>query len=329
MMNVPFEEMLAAICEKSKLPKEAVEEKVKAKMEQLSGLISKEGACHIIANELGVSLQEARQPGSVKLKDLKQGMRDIETAGAVTGTYDAKEFKRQDGSSGKVASILIADETGRARIVLWNDAVEKLKEATPGIVVKIQNPFIKQSQYGLELHHNSDTKLVFNPSDVTIASQAGASRKNISELAPGQIHEILGTVVQMFEPRYFEVCPSCGRRARLRESTYFCDSHGAVSPEYSYVLNCVIDDGTATIRGVFFSKQSDALLGMQHHQMLTFKEAPAGFQAVKDKMLGKIVKLAGRVSKNDMFDRLEFVAQSVDTEPSAEAELARLERSDA
>ncbi|MBS3106311.1 DUF2240 family protein [Candidatus Woesearchaeota archaeon] len=324
-MKLAYEEMLAAICEKSKLPKEEVEARIKAKMDQLVGLISKEGACHIIANEAGVSLQEAIKIGSIKLKDLRQGMRDIETAGAVTGTFEPKEFKRQDGSVGKVASILIADETARARIVLWNDSVEKLKEASPGIVVKIQNPFIKQNQYGLELHHNSDTKLIFNPSDVTIASQA-ASRKTIAELAPGQVSEILGTIVQAFEPRYFEVCPSCGRRARLREGAHACDSHGPVSPEYSYVLNCVLDDGTATIRGVLFGKQAEALLGLQHHQMLTFRQAPAEFQAVKDKLLGKIVKISGSVSKNDMFDRLELVAQSVDAEPSAKAELARLER---
>ena len=54
MIKIPFEEMISKVQEKSKLGEAEIRLKIDQKLTQLSGLISKEGALHIIANELGV-----------------------------------------------------------------------------------------------------------------------------------------------------------------------------------------------------------------------------------------------------------------------------------
>ena len=82
-------QILEQIKEKSNLGEEEISSKVKAKMEQLSGLISKEGAAHIIANELGVSLFEEKE-GKVKINKIFSGMRSVETVGKVTAVYEIK-----------------------------------------------------------------------------------------------------------------------------------------------------------------------------------------------------------------------------------------------
>ena len=56
MYKLSYEEILGKIVEEKGVSKEEVDEKVNAKMEKLSGLISKEGAVHIIANEYGVKV---------------------------------------------------------------------------------------------------------------------------------------------------------------------------------------------------------------------------------------------------------------------------------
>ena len=56
MIKVPYDEVVEKIVSETELSKEDVDDKVKIKMDQLSGLISKEGAAHIIANELNVTL---------------------------------------------------------------------------------------------------------------------------------------------------------------------------------------------------------------------------------------------------------------------------------
>ena len=50
MIQMPLQDIINKITEKAGITEEEVNEKIKQKLEQLSGLISKEGAAHIIAN---------------------------------------------------------------------------------------------------------------------------------------------------------------------------------------------------------------------------------------------------------------------------------------
>ena len=58
--------------------------------------------------------------------------------------------------------------------------------------------------------------------------------------------------------------------------------------------------------------------------MLAYKDNAAEFESLKQEMLGKIVKMTGRVKKNLMFDRIEFTAQQIDANPNPQDELKRL-----
>jgi hypothetical protein len=151
-------------------------------------------------------------------------------------------------------------------------------------------------------------------------------RKSLKDLTENDANvEILGTIVQVFNPTFFEVCPECKKRVRQKESGYVCEAHGAVAPAYSYVMNAVFDDGTENIRAVFFRNQAERLLNRSAEQMLAFRSSPDTFESLKTEVQGSVVKLQGRVTKNAMFDRLEFVANSVVTDVDPEAELKRLE----
>ena len=55
MINIPVETVLTKLKENG-LSDEEIETKIKQKMDQLSGLISREGAAHIIANEMGIKV---------------------------------------------------------------------------------------------------------------------------------------------------------------------------------------------------------------------------------------------------------------------------------
>ena len=131
--------------------------------------------------------------------------------------------------------------------------------------------------------------------------------------------------MQAFDIKYYEICPRCGKRAKPTASLFECSEHGNVIPSYSYVLNAVLDDGTETIRCVFFRNQLERLLNLNQEQVLKFKQEPADFEAVKNNLLGTIVKLNGRANKNSMFNRLEFVVSGVDINPNPEEELKRLQ----
>jgi len=132
--------------------------------------------------------------------------------------------------------------------------------------------------------------------------------------------------VQAFEPRFFEVCPQCGKRAMMKDNAYYCQQHDVVDPNLSYLVNTVIDDGTGNIRCAFFRNQADILTGKKSEEMLVFRQNPEKFDEVKNALLGNIVKITGKVRKNPMFDRLEFNAQFVDPKPDPKKELESLNK---
>ena len=69
MYKVPLAEIKQKILASGKVESEELEQKLKAKINELSGLISEEGAAHIIANELGVEIVSTSQK-KLKVKEI-------------------------------------------------------------------------------------------------------------------------------------------------------------------------------------------------------------------------------------------------------------------
>ncbi len=324
-MQLPLNEIIDRIKENSTLSQEEIDEKISKKTEQLSGLISKEGAAQIIANELGIKLFELNGP--VKIEKIIAGMRTVETAGKIIRKFDVTNFTTKDGRDGKVGSIIIGDETGRMRVTFWNDMADKLANFNEGDILKVKEAMARTNNNRVELHMSDSSKFELNPEGVTIGEvkEYVSRRKQIKDFMENDENiEVLATIVQVFEPRFFEICPDCNRRARPGDGKFTCNEHGTVIPNYSYVMNVQIDDGSGNLRAVCFKNQAKALLGKEDEEMLKFKEQPELFEPLKQEMLGSFVKMVGRVTKNSMFDRLEFISQLVFMNPDPKEELEKV-----
>ncbi|MFH1211537.1 MAG: OB-fold nucleic acid binding domain-containing protein, partial [Candidatus Woesearchaeota archaeon] len=333
MIKLSYSEIVSKIKEKSDLSESEIEQRVKDKMKQLSGLISKEGAAHIIANELGVKVLESLS-GKVKIKDIHSGMRNLEVYGKVLKKYELREFKRNE-RSGKVANFLIGDETGTTKVVLWNDLTDKFSLFKEGDIVKIENALARDNNERVELHLNSVSLLVVNPPGISITvkpmeqssaqTTAKGLRKSIKELAENDTNiELLATIVQVYDPKFFELCPECNARAKSTENGFACATHGIVAPKYGYVLNMHLDDGTDNVRAVLWRAQILELVNMPEQDFLKFRESPFEFEGKKTELLGNIVKTVGKVNKNQTFNNTEFVVQSISLHPDPEKEIERL-----
>ncbi len=335
MIRLSYDEIVAKIKEKASLSDGEIADRVSKKTAQLAGLVSKEGAAHIVASELGIRLVE-QLSGRLQVKNILNGMRDVETVGKVLQVFEERQFST-NGREGKVASLQIADETGGIRAVLWNEQADNAKGVKVDDVVKIKGAYVRERNGLKELHLNDRSVLLVNPPgetvDVAVAPAASTLqqqkkpdvvRKKLSELSDSDsIVEVLGTIVQVFDIKFFEVCPDCGKRAKPVNGAFECGQHGAVKPSYSYVLNTVIDDGTETMRLVLFRRTAERLLRKSEQEVLAYRLQPDTFQQVKNDLLGNFVKAVVRVNKNDMFDRLELVAQEV-YEANPDEEITRL-----
>jgi ssDNA-binding replication factor A large subunit len=315
MISMPYEEIIKTIVEKNGISKEELEVKIKQKLDQLSGLISKEGAAHIIANELGIRVFE-KLGGKLKINEIHTGMRDVETVAKVTRKYEVREFTTKAGSKGKVGAIVISDETGFIRVVLWNDQADLMEKFNEGDILRIIGAQARANQDRKELHLSTTSKVVINPPgekvDVEVPEKKESSRKQISELTGDEQEvEIKSTIVQIFDIRFYEVCPQCNRRILQKDDGFYCNTHGKVEPKFSYALTFVGDDGSDNIRIVCFGNQVEQFLKKSAAEVQGFKDHPEEFEEVKNSALGNIVLLNGRVNKNEMFNRMDFIARNV------------------
>ena len=327
MINMPLSQIKERISQKAGLKEEEINQRIQAKLKQLSGLISEEGAAHILANELGVKLFEMGE--KLQIKNILSGMRNVDVIGKVLQTYELREFKTEK-HAGKVSNMLIGDDTGMIRVVMWQKQADNINLLKQGDVVKIKGGYIKGNQGRNEIHLSETSKLIINPPGVEVEvkpyTPPVAVRKKIAEIKEDDANvEILATIVQVFDLNFFEVCPQCNKRIRLKDEGFSCPTHGKVEPDYNYVLNLYLDDGSDNIRVVFWRDQVEQLLDMDKSHVMAFKDDPTKFEPMKTELLGNIVMISGRANKNQNFDRIELVANKVDKSPDPDEEIKKLQ----
>lgn len=311
------EEILSEIGKHTKLSKEELQEKLNKKQKDLSGLVSLEGAAHLVAKELGVNLLE-RTKRKLEMKNIVSGMRNVNVVGRVFKISNINEFKRADGSSGKVVNISIGDATDHVRLALWNDQTKLVEEETIklGNPIQIVNGFAKENVFGgieIALGKYGSIKPVEDVFDLPSLNELTKrflsntpKKTSIRNISSGQV-EVDATIVHAFSSNFlFYRCPSCNMKAEKKDEKFVCKEHGDVKPENALVVSAIVDDGTENIRVVFFRNVAKKLLGVTANE-LAGMDREKRFELVKEKLLGSEIQLLGRVKKNKIVDRLELI----------------------
>ncbi len=303
-----MDDLIKRISFASGMSEEDVKGKIEEKKDELSGLISDEGAAFLVAKEMGISVaaQQKLHIGSVV-----PGMQNVDVTGKIMKISPLREFKTEK-AEGRVMNITIADETGSARISLWNEETDKMN-FKQGDVIRIKG-YVKEDNFGGAEIRLGRYGMLAKSDDVieAVSTKRQAERSKISELREGQYKEIRAAVVQVFEGNvFYEVCPEC--KARLKEENdYKCDEHGEVNPEYGMIVTCIADDGTGNIRAVLFNEQAEKLIGMTKIDAKKLFDRKKKLTAVLEKVaIGRDYLFSGKVRRNNFFDRLEFVVGDV------------------
>lgn len=295
-----YDLLLERISSSAGLDKAEVEKRVEARRAKLSGLISKEGAAQIIAAELGVKFDNVQ----LKISELMAGMKKVNVIGKVINVFPVRSFDK-NGKKGKVANLVIADETGNVRVVLWDmnhiDLIEK-GEIKQGDVVEIINASTREG----EIHLSGFSEL--KKSSIVIQgvkTERTFVEKNIESLQEGNNVSVRGTIVQVFTPRFFSVCSTCGKKVIAEADGFSCAEHGRVLPTERALLNFIIDDGTDSLRVVLFSDQLEKLISLEK-----LKDGLA-FIDFKTDLLGTEVFVKGVIRKNALFNNLELTGSEL------------------
>jgi ssDNA-binding replication factor A large subunit len=295
-----YELLIERIASSANVDKFEIEKRVEARRAKLSGLISKEGAAQIIAAELGVRFDNVQ----LKISELMGGMKKVNLAAKVINIFPVRSFDK-NGRKGKVANFIVADETGNTKVVLWDtnhiDLIEK-GEIKQGDVIEIGNASTREG----EIHLSGFSELKKSSKTIEgVKTERNYSEKAIDSLQEGSGVNVRGVVVQVFTPRFFSVCPECGKKANAEADGFSCLEHGKISPRERALLNFVIDDGTESLRVVLFSDQLEKLIPMDK-----LKDGMA-FIDFKTDFLGTEIFVKGVVKKNALFNSLELSGQDI------------------
>jgi replication factor A1 len=326
-----LDKIVGKICEHSKLDEDKVRRMIAEKKEELSGLVSEEGAAYIVAREHDVNLlRETKR--QLKIKNLISGLRSVDIVARVMKAYEPREFEK-DGKKGKVVNVLLGDETGVVRLSLWNEEAElvengKLKE---GDTIKISRAYVKSDnrdapelRIGRGMVEKTDQVIDIPPVENIEQSFNTVQRREIADFKEGQMNETRATLLQVFKRNpFFEVCPECGVRVKDSEGKWVCEDHGEISPKYNIVLSGIIDDGTGNIRAVFFRELAERVFGKGVEELREeagkASDTLSMFSSIPS--LGKDFVLKGRVKMNNFSERIEFVVSSIeDIDVKREAE---------
>lgn len=303
------------------MDREKVMERVKDKEKEFSGLISQEGAAHIVAKDEGVQLLDKEETGELDIGNIVSGMNNVTVTGKIQRIFETREFE-SDGERGKVANLILADETGTVRTSLWNEEVEELIEEgkiEEGDVIEVQSGYVKEdNRENPELRLGRSGEVLKSERDITVdVDEESTQRSDIEDLDPGDRGEIRGNLVKIFNSGpFFKTCPECGNRVEDE-----CEEHE--KSKINLVLTGVLDDGTGNIRVVFFRNQAEKAIGMDTEEVREITDGGDDMGSLLEEVedvLGKEIVIGGRVKINDFFGRPEFIVNSVDeASPKEEA----------
>ncbi len=310
------------ISAKSNLSRDEISNRVESKYSELSGLITKEGAAILVGKDLGVEIK--KESRTTKMKDVQDGMKNLSVIGRIFKISDIIEFKKSDGSSGKVANIFIGDDSGNLRVPLWNEQATAVENSQfkVGDVVQIFNGFARQNPYGyleISLGKYGGMKIIDDTNEIPTAdmlmpknSPKNFTRAKIEDLDEGNF-EIQGTIFKVFGGDFvFKSCPTCGSGLTLNNDKVSCMKHGDVEPKLLLVVSCIIGDDTGDLRVAFFRNAAEDLSGVTVSDIIAL-EKESRMVLFSEKILGKEIIVSGKVRKNAATGDFDMIASVVKT----------------
>jgi len=206
------EELIAQILSTNqKVSREELLERLEKEKRKTGGFISDETLLRVIGVEFGVVFSSVEKATPTLLvRDLISGLYDVTITGRVVAVFSPRAFNGK--RSGKFASMLVADESGLLRIVLWNyqtSLVESGKMVV-GQIIRFSHGYTKEDSSGkVELHVGAKCEIEINPSDIQASDYPSIDRflKKINEIAydgkNGKVNTA-GTVKKLFSASTFE-----------------------------------------------------------------------------------------------------------------------------
>jgi len=315
------QKIIDRIIDETDLEEDEVEEKIEDKMEEFSGLVSEEGAAHLVAKEHGVHISE-NAGEDLKIDNIVPDMRKVNFTARVVRISDLNTFERDDDEKdGKVQNLVLGDETGTIRMTLWDDQTQITEKIEEGDGIKISGAYtIEDDDENAEIRLGDDAQVAMaDEEEVPELDEETRKANTTTESSIRNVrsenssYRVKGMLMTMYTNNpFYRVDPESGDTVRENDDGEFVTDEGkeVEEPNHRLAISGVIDDGTGNIRAVFFGDTARQLLGISEEE-----ETEGDMNAVEEgveKSTGKEIVIEGRTRHNDYFDSLEILANQID-----------------
>lgn len=211
----------------------------------------------------------------VRVADLKPELGEVDIVGRVVATSDIREFERPDGSTGKVASLMLMDSTGQVRVALWDEQAELVKDFRLGTAVKLENASVRPGlRDRSELSLGSRGRLLQNPPEPEVAG--------LPKLAE-----------RLLKLEELEVSmPTVNLAARVRRKLplqVFKRDDGTTGR----VTSVILMDGTGTARASFWNGAAELAQKLEPNDIVLLRNAytRTGLSGKPEVHIGKVARV--------------------------------------
>ena len=317
------DKLLKNLIEKSGKTKEDIEKLVADKVNELSGLVSAEGAIYIIANELNIRLdvdKPKKDASMKKIEDVTEAKTPISLNCKVIRKYDRVNFSSEKGTEGSVQSTLVGDDTGVIRVVFWNDKTDLLDNIQEQDILSIKNAYTRENTNSerIEIHYTQYSEIEVNPEGVDIQlkeyvpTDIEFSEKKINDLEEGERNiKLKGLITDFDIPRYYLACPHTFKKVFQDDGKYLSPVHGEVEPIKVPIVNVVIDDGSSSIVVVGFRDRAEELVGSKTNEIISLTEDIEKYRDFSKKIIGSQVEIGGNVGVSSLTGEKQIIVNQV------------------
>ena len=242
--------------------------------------------------------------------DVDEDEEDTILIGRIIELNDVRSFDRDNGDTGYVRNIEIADDTGSIKVVLWDKDAQR--EMNLGDPIKLQNPRISLDMENRLEATVSRSTTVLEPSQTEIEKLPTFDELKESIYAPKSIEALLeddtnvcvtGTIKEVGTERtILKKCPNC--RSNVEEdgeTEYMCPNCGHTfdEPNYTLMIPTRIEDDTGEISVTFFDKLAEELIDMKKEDVVRTLDEGLGIEDKLEDLNGLTIEIIANVGFDD------------------------------
>jgi len=201
---------------------EQIIQKLQDERTRTGGLLSDETLLRLIAAKFGIQIQQKIIPnsGNLPISKLSTGLYDVTVAGRIIAVFPTKTFQGAE-KSGKFSTLILADNEGILRVVLWNEKTELIEkgELKAGQAVRLMHGYTREDRYGkTEMHLGNKSQIEFeveNKTDEELSIEKFSTKINALNTVSGNVN-LTGEIKRLLgENSFIRSDTSVGKITRL------------------------------------------------------------------------------------------------------------------